>query len=188
VRRLALLVATAACLAACACGGSGGGSSSSAPQGPPLATTLPTSGTVRYKGDGRIYTVAPLHHPLRLDDIVVQVRRVAWRSSAGVGFKPPGTTTYGVVTLTVTNLTKSRQTVAPTQIWLRDASGAPFLAAATTTVPGNLLRRPIPPGRSVTGTLVYPTPRRETGYLLVYRFGDAAAIAKAEHVGLVRYS
>jgi hypothetical protein len=47
---------------------------------------------------------------------------------------------------------------------------------------------PIPPGATVTGTLVYPAPQRETGYLLVYRFADAKAIAKAKHVGLLKYA
>jgi hypothetical protein len=185
VTRLVPLLVAAVCLAGCA---SGGGGSSAAPKGPPVVTRLPVSGTVRYKGDGRIYTIAPLGRVLRLDDIDVRVRSVVWRRSVQVGFKPPGTTTYGVVTLTVTNPTKSRQTIGPTQIWLRNAAGAPYLAAATSNVPKSLLRTPIPAGGSVTGTLVYPTPQRETGYLLVYRFGDAKAIAKAEHVGLLKYS
>jgi hypothetical protein len=185
VSRLLAVVAVVACLAGCA---SGGGGSSAAPKGPPRASTLPTSGTVKYTGDGRIYTVAPLGHVLRLDDIDVQVQGVEWRKSVKVGFKPPGTTTYGVVTLTITNLTKTKQTVGPTQIWLRNAAGAPFLASATSNVPKNLLSTPIPAGGSVTGTLVYPVPVKETGYLLVYRFDDARAIAKAEHVGLVKYS
>jgi hypothetical protein len=95
---------------------------------------------------------------------------------------------YALVTLTVTNLTHASQQVALTQIWLRNSAGAPYLAAATASVPRNLLRLPILPGKSVTGTLVYPAPRRETGYLLVYRFADAKAIAKAKHVGLLAYS
>jgi hypothetical protein len=150
------------------------------------ATTLPTSGTVAFT-DGRVYTVAPLDSTLRLDDIAVRVRGVVWRRSVDVGFSPPGTKIYGVVTLTVTNPTKSTQRIGLTQIWLRDGSGHPYLAAARSGVPRNLLHLPIPPGASVTGTLVYPTPRRETGYLLVYRFADSNAIAKAKHVGLLRY-
>jgi hypothetical protein len=179
------LIALAACLAGCA---SGGGGSSAPPKGPPVVTRLPVSGTVKYKGDGRIYTIAPLGRVLRLDDIAVRVRRVVWRRSVHVGFTPPGTKTYGVVTLTITNPTKARQMVGLTQIWLRNAAGAPYLAAATSNVPRSLLRTPIPPGGTVTGTLVYPTPQQETGYLLVYRFGDAKAIAKAKHVGLLKYS
>jgi hypothetical protein len=184
VRRLVALIATVLTLAGC--GGSGGGTSSEPVTAPP-ASTLPTSGTVTYK-DGRVYTVAPLHTALRLDDVVVRVKSVVWRPSVRVGFKPPGTTTYGLVTLTITNLTHTSQKVALTQIWLRNAAGAPYLAAATAGVPRNLLGLPIPAGTSVTGTLVYPAPQRETGYLLVYRFGDAKAIAKAKHVGLLAYS
>jgi uncharacterized protein DUF4352 len=186
VRRLVPLLAVAACLAGCASGGGGG--SSAPPKGPPVVTRLPVSGTVRYRGDGRIYTIAPLGRVLRLDDIDVRVRSVVWSRSVQVGFKPPGTKIYGVVTLTITNPTRSRQMIGLTQIWLRSAAGAPFLAAATSNVPKSLLHTPIPAGGSVTGTLVYPTPQRETGYLLVYRFADAKAIAKAKHVGLLKYS
>ena len=106
-------------------------------------STLPTSGTVRYT-DGRIYTVAPLGRTLRLDDIAVRVQSVVWTRSVKVGFKPPGTRIYGLVTLTVTNRTGSRQQVGLTQIWLRDAAGNPILAAASATVPHNLLKMPIP--------------------------------------------
>ena len=181
--RLAPAIVVLLCLAGCS---SGGGGSSAGSTGPPTATTLPTSGTVRYT-DGRIYTVAPLGRTLRLDDIAVRVQSVVWTRSVKVGFKPPGTRIYGLVTLTVTNRTGSRQQVGLTQIWLRDTAGNPILAAASATVPHNLLKMPIPAGASVTGTLVYPAPRRETGYLLVYRFGDAKAIAKAKHVGLLKY-
>ena len=184
MRRLIALVAAALVLAGCS---SGGGGSSAGPSGPPVVTRLPTSGTVRYKGDGRIYTIAPLGRVLRLSDIDVQVRGVVYRRSVKVAFKPPGTTTFAVVTLTVTNTTKARQVIGPTQIWLRNPTGFPYLAAQTTAVPKNLLTTPIGAGAAVTGTLVFPVPRHETGYLLVYRFGDAKAIAKAKHVGLVKY-
>jgi Domain of unknown function (DUF4352) len=184
----ALLPALAAVLVlgGCASGGGGGGSSTG-PSGPPVVTRLPTSGTVRYKGDGRIYTIAPLAHALRLDDIDVQVRGVAYRRSVAVAFKPPGTKTFAVVTLTITNDSKKRETVGPTQIWLRNADGFPYLAAQTTGTPKTLLTTPIPAGGSVTGDLVFPVPQQETGYLLVYRFADAGAIAKAKRVGLVKY-
>jgi hypothetical protein len=187
VRKLWPLVAAALLLAGCSSGGGGGGGSSTAPSGPPVVTRLPTSGTVRYKGDGRIYKIAPLGRVLRLSDIDVQVRGVAYRKSVKVAFKPPGTTTFAVVTLKVTNITKTRQVVGPTQIWLRNANGFPYLAATTTAVTKNLLTTPIGPGDTVTGTLVFPVPQKETGYLLVYRFTDAKAIAKATHVGLVKY-
>jgi Domain of unknown function (DUF4352) len=184
VRRIVALLAVALSLAGC---GGGSGGASSAPVTTPPSSTLPTSGTVTYT-DGRVYTVAPVHTALRLDDVVVRVKSVVWRRSVKVGFKPPGTKAYGLVTLTVTNLTQTSQKVALTQIWLRNAAGAPYLAAATASVPRNLLGLPIPAGKSVTGTLVYPVPQQETGYLLVYRFGDAKAIAKAKHVGLLAYS
>ena len=186
MRGLVALTVVTLTLAGCA-GSGGGGGTSNGPASAPPASTLPTSGTVTYT-DGRVYTVAPLHTALRLDDVVVRVRSVVWRPSVKVGFKPPGTTTYGLVTLTITNLTHTSQKVALTQIWLRNAAGAPYLAAATANVPRNLFGLPIPAGKSVTGTLVYPAPQRETGYLLVYRFADAKAIAKAKHVGLLAYS
>jgi hypothetical protein len=190
VTRIAALAAVAACLAGCA----GSGSSSTGSSGPARVATLPTSGTVTFT-DGRVYTVAPLGAVLHLDDIEVRVRSVAWKprvdlgSVGGVAVKPPpGTKTFGVVTLTVTNKSTRPERLGVTQIWLRNAAGSPYLASATARVPDNLLRMPIPPGKSVTGALVYPTPQQETGYLLVYRFDDSTAIAKATHVGLVRYA
>jgi hypothetical protein len=190
VKRLVALVAVAACLAGC----SSGGNSSTGSPGPKRVATLPTSGTVTYT-DGRVYTVAPLGSVLRLDDIAVKVQSVAWKpkidlgSIAGVAVKPPpGTKIFGLVTLTVTNRSRKPERLGVTQIWLRNAAGSPYLASATARVPENLLRMPIPGGNSVTGVLVYPTPRKETGYLLVYRFDDSTAIAKANHVGLLRYA
>jgi uncharacterized protein DUF4352 len=190
VTRLLVLVLVAACLAGC---GSGGDSATGS-SGPKRVATLPTSGTVTYT-DGRVYTVAPLGSVLHLDDIDVKVRGVAWKpkvdlgSVAGVAIKPPpGTRTFGVVTLTVTNKSRRPERLGVTQIWLRNAAGSPYLASATARVPDNLLRMPIPAGKSVTGALVFPTPQEETGYLLVYRFDDSKAIAKASHVGLLRYA
>jgi hypothetical protein len=190
VKRLVALVAVAACLAGCS---SGGGASSSSP-GPKTVSTLPTSGTVTYT-DGRVYTVAPLGSVLRLDDIAVKVQSVVWKPHVALGSvsgtptnPPPGTKTFGLVTLTVKNMTQKPERVGLTQIWLRNAAGSPYLAAATADVPDNLLKMTIPPGKTVTGTLAYPTPEKETGYLLVYRFDDAKAIAKATHVGLLRYA
>jgi hypothetical protein len=187
VRRSLALLAVAACLAGCS---SGGGGDSSAPATAPTVSTLPTSGTATYT-DGRVYTVAPSGSLLRLDDLSVRVQSVVWKRH--VTFKepgftpPPGTEIYGLVTLTVENRTHRPQTVGLTQIWLRDGSGHPHLATAQAQVPRDLLSMRIAPGASVTGTLVYPTPRRERGYLLVYRFADAKAIARARHVGLLRY-
>lgn len=189
--RLLALVLAAACLAA-GCGS--GGDSSTGASGPKRVATLPTSGTVTYT-DGRVYTVAPLGDVLHLDDIDVKVQGVVWKpkvdlgSVSGVAIKPPpGTKTFGVVTLTVTNRSRKPERLGVTQIWLRNAAGSPYLASATARVPGNLLRMPIPAGKSVTGALVFPTPQEETGYLLVYRFDDSRAIAKASHVGLLRYA
>jgi hypothetical protein len=191
VTRLVALVAVAACLAA---GCSSGGGSSAASSGPKRVSTLPTSGTVTYT-DGRVYTVAPLGSVLRLDDIAVKVQRVVWKPHVdlgevgGVTIKPPpGTKTFGLVTLAVKNMTQKSERIGLTQIWLRNAAGSPYLAAATANVPDNLLKMTIPPGKTVTGTLAYPTPAKATGYLLVYRFDDAKAIAKASHVGLLRYA
>ena len=188
--RLLALVLVAACLAGC---GSGGDSSTGS-SGPKRVATLPTSGTVTYT-DGRVYTVAPLGDVLHLDDIDVKVQGVVWKpkvdlgSVAGVTIKPPpGTKTFGVVTLTVTNKSHRPERLGVTQIWLRNAAGSPYLASATARVPANLLRMPIPAGKAVTGVLVFPTPQEETGYLLVYRFDDSKAIAKASHVGLLRYA
>ena len=104
MRRLVALLALSICLAGCASGGGGG--SSAGPKGPPPSSTLPTSGTVKYT-DGRVYTVAPQGRVLRLDDITVRVQSVAWRHSVKVGFTPPGTKVYGLVKLTVANLTKA---------------------------------------------------------------------------------
>ena len=189
--RLVTLVAVAACLAGCS---SGGGSSSAGSTGPKRVSTLPTSGTVTYT-DRRVYTVAPLGSVLRLDDIAVKVQSVVWKAhvdlgkAAGVTIKPPpGTKTFGLVTLAVKNMTQKPERIGLTQIWLRNAAGSPYLAAATASVPDNLLKVAIPPGKTVTGTLVYPTPAKATGYLLVYRFDDAKGIAKAKHVGLLRYA
>lgn len=191
MRRLVALVAVGACLAGCS---SGGGGSSAGSTGPKRVSTLPTSGTVTYT-DGRVYTVAPLGSVLRLDDITAQVKSVAWKPHVDLGSvggtpinPPPGTKIFGLVTLSVRNLTKKPERLGLTQVWLRNAAGSPYLAAATASVPDNLLKMAIPPGKTVTGTLVYPTPQKETGYLLVYRFDDAKAIAKASHVGLLRYA
>ena len=182
MRRAPALIAIAACL--CGCSGGHGGSDGGTTA--PPSSTLPRSGTVTFTDD-RVYTVAPLGRLLRLPDITVRVDGVAWTRSVNSVFKPPGTHTYGVVTLTVRNLTHATQRIGTTQIWLRDAAGNPHLVAAGARVPKNLLTLPIPAGRSVTGTLAFPAPRRETGYLLVYQFADARAIAKATHVGLLRY-
>jgi hypothetical protein len=136
--------------------------------------------------DGKVYTVAPLGSKLVLDDVTVKVDGVEWTKAIQAPL-PPGTTIFGVVRLTVTNTSNIAQTVAPTQIWLLDSKNHAFLASAAAEVQHRLIGTAIAAGQSATGTLVFPAPGRETGNLLVYRFADAARIAQAHHVGLVRY-
>jgi len=182
VRRAALLAVVA--LAACGCSGGGASSSAGSDTAPP-SSTLPTSGTVTYK-DGKVYTVAPLGEKLVLDDVSVKVDGVEWTKNIDAPL-PPGTSIFGVVRVTLTNRSDATQTVAPTQIWLLDATNHAYLASTAAKVGHPLVGTAIGPGQSATGTLVFPTPGRQTGNLLVYRFADATQIAKAEHVGLVRY-
>ena len=183
MRRAVLLAALA--LAACGCSGGGSAGSSAGSNTAPPSSTLPTSGTVTYK-DGKVYTVAPLGAKLVLDDVSVKVDGVEWTKNVDAPL-PPGTRIFGVVRLTVTNRSGATQTVAPTQIWLLDSRNHAFLASAAAKVDQPLLGTPIGAGQSVTGTLVFPVPGRQTGNLLVYRFADATRIADAKHVGLVRY-
>ena len=182
MRRLLATAAAAAALTACSGGGGGSSSVSTAPP----SSTLPSSGTVTYT-DGKVYTVAPLGSTLTLDDVAVRVDGIEWVRHVDIPVTPPGTKMFGVVRVTVTNRSTADQTVALTQIWLLDSENHAFLAAATAKLPHPLVGAAIGPGQSITGTLVYPAPKRETGNLLVYRFGDATAIAHARHVGLVRY-
>jgi hypothetical protein len=184
VRRVAALAVAA--LVAAGCSGGGSAASGSTNTAPP-SSTLPVSGTVTYT-DGKVYTVAPLGSKLVLDDVSVKVDGIEWTRDLKAPL-PLGATVFGVVRVTLTNTSGVDQTVAPTQIWLLDSKNHAFLAsaAAAAEVGHPLVGMSIGPGQSATGTLVYPTPRRETGNLLVYRFGDATAIARATHVGLVRY-
>jgi hypothetical protein len=182
VRRAALLAALA--LAVCGCSGGGSSSSAGSNTAPP-SSTLPTSGTVTYK-DGKVYTVAPLGEKLVLDDVAVKVDGVEWTKNIDAPL-PPGTSIFGVVRATITNRSDANQTVAPTQIWLLDSKNHAYLASPTAKVDHPLVGTTIGPGQSVTGTLVFPAPGRQTGNLLVYRFADATRIADANHVGLVRY-
>ena len=182
MRRAAILLAAA--LAASGCSGGGSGASAGSDTAPP-SSTLPRSGTVTYT-DGKVYTVAPLGSKLVLPDISVKVLGVAWTKRVEAPL-PPGTTIFGVVRMTVTNTSTATQTIAPTQIWLLDSKNHAFLASASAKVGRSLIGASIGPGQSTTGTLVFPAPGRETGNLLVYQFADAAQIARAHHVGLVRY-
>ena len=182
--RAALLAVVAVALAAPGCGGGSAGSSSGSDTAPP-SSTLPVSGTVTYK-DGKVYTVAPLGAKLVLDDVSVTVEAVEWTKHVDAPL-PPGTSIFGVVRVTLTNTSNVAQTVAPTQIWLLDAENHAFLSSAAAKVGHPLIGRALGPGQSATGTLVFPAPGRQTGNLLVYRFGDATHIADAKHVGLIRY-
>jgi Domain of unknown function (DUF4352) len=149
-------------------------------------TVLPKSGTVRL--DGRIYTVADVGQTLQLGDISVRLKSIGWRHSVHVKVTPPGTTEYAVVTLTLTNRAATINRVGLTQFWLLDANRHPFLAAGGAGVPRPLVGLAIAAGGTVTGQLVFPVPARfGNGTLLVYQFADAAAIAKAAHVGIARF-
>ena len=137
--------------------------------------------------DGRIYTVTAPGTPLVLSDIRVQVRHSAWARSAGVTPVPPGTRAFATVRLTVTNLGNVARQVTLTQFWLVDGAGHEYLASADPHLTGSLMGARVPAGQTVTGRLVFPTPRRfPGGTLLVYRFADARGIAHARHVGIAR--
>jgi hypothetical protein len=152
----------------------------------PQARTLPASGTVQLPNH-IVYTVAAKGSPLVLDDIKVTLRSMKWVQSAGVPNPPPGTRAYAVVSLSVQNLSGSAHTIPITQFWLLDAGLHEYLAQARTNVPRPLVGMKLGSGATVHGTLVYATPRRfAVGMLLVYRFADAARVADAKHVGILR--
>ncbi len=171
-----------------------GSSSSSSTAGPPTTqaaryprvTTLPATGTV-VMPDHRIYTVAAAGTPLRLDDISVVLHSLRWERSVGAAVSPPGTRIFAVVKLVVQNLGSSPGTITATQFWLFQSASQESLPESHTDVPGSLVGRHVAAGASVSGTLVFPTPRKfSSETLLVYRFADAAAIARAKHVGILR--
>jgi Domain of unknown function (DUF4352) len=152
----------------------------------PRASTLPESGTARLP-DGRVYTVAGSGSDLVLDDIRVRLRSLTWRPVTDPAIVPPGTRALAVITLSVGNLGSTARTILPTQFWLLDAARHEFLAEARSRTPDALIGTRVASGGSVHGTLVFPTPRRfSSGTVLVYRFADAAAIAHASHVGILR--
>jgi hypothetical protein len=182
---VALVVAAAGCS-----GGSSGAASSTAPSTRASsvrhAATLPDQGTVQLP-NGRIYTVAPPGGALRLSDIQVRVRSLAWSRSADVGSAPPGTHAYATVRLAVTNRGSKASPVTLTQFWLVDGAGNEYVAAARARVAEPLVGARVGPGATVEGTLVFPAPSRFAGgSLLVYRFADASAIAHAKHLGIAR--
>jgi hypothetical protein len=185
------VAATILVLTALVAGCSGDDSSST---GVPVSTptaiseseTLPAEGTARLP-DGRVYTVVPAGQTLELEDIGLRIDRLRWRNDAGVSMPPLGTMTYAVVTVTVENRGSEQASVQPTQIWLLSATNHAFLPANETNVPRSVLMRSLEPGQKLTGTLVFPLPRRTGGGLLVYPFADAAAIATAKDVGVARF-
>jgi hypothetical protein len=176
-------------LLASACSGGGSASSGAPPasSGPSVqeVTQLPASGTVRYSG--RIYTVAARGTTLKLDDVTLRIDTFGWSKNVPVQVKPPGTATFGVFQLTITNLSDQDVTLRATQIWLLDEGNHPFIPAPGAQVDNPLIGKVVPAGGTVTGTLVYAVPKRVSGGLLLYRLADAEGIAKAEHVGLLRY-
>jgi hypothetical protein len=180
--RLTALLAIALATAACS-GGSSSSSSGGATSGPPVATTLPNAGTVRLS-DGKTYTVVAPGQTLELDNLALKIRSLSWHKNVSVTFKPPGTSTYAVFTVTVENRGDQAGTVLATQIWLRSTLNHAYLAADA-DVPRPLIGKQVQPGAKVTGALVFPLPGRVDGGLLVYRFGDTPAGAK--HVGIARY-
>jgi hypothetical protein len=130
----------------------------------------------------------PAGRTLRLDDIALQIHHVSWARTVPGAIKPPGTSVFAVVEVTVTNRTSKPQTVGPTQIWLIDAGMQVFLGSPHAQVSRPVFGHPIPPGGSYTGNLTFGLPRRLPGGLLVYRFADANAIAHAQRVGVARYA
>ena len=167
------------------CGGSGH-HTSGAVQTVPLVSTLPVSGTVRLRGQpGRIYTVSAAGTTLRLSDVAVRVLSFGYAPRVSVPVRPPGTRVFAVIDLRVDNLTATAHTLPLTQIWLQ--AGRAFLAAAGAHAGRPLVGRTVPARGSVTGTLVFALPARpQAPLLLVYRFADAAAIAHATRIGLLR--
>ena len=172
--------------AACS-GGSSAGSSSTHGPTVPQATTLPASGTVQLPNH-LIYTVVPAGQTLQLDDIALKILNVGWTRTVKGAVKPPGTTIFAIVAVTITNRTSKTQKVGPTQIWLIDPGMQVFLSSPAAQVPRPVVGHPIPAGGTYTGHLVFALPRKVPGGLLVYRFADADAIAHAKRVGVARYS
>jgi hypothetical protein len=183
IRRATVLLLLLA-MAASACSGGGTAATSAAASGPPVATKLPPSGTVRLP-DGITYTVAAPGQTLALDNLSLRIDNLRWTRHIQVPVVPPGTTIYAVFTVTVTNTGDGAATLGPTQVWVRNDGNRPFLAAGRAGVPRQLVGSTLPPGQPVRGRLVYPLPGKITGGLLVYGFGELPATAK--HVGIARY-
>jgi hypothetical protein len=181
--RLTALVAILLATAACSGGSSGATSAGSGPSAP-TATVLPASGTAKLS-DGITYTVAAPGTTLRLDNLALRIIGLSWEKHVPVTVTPPGTRTFAVFTVSVTNGGNQAATVQPTQVWLRTMLNHTYLAAPGANTPRPLIGRQLQAGERVTGTLAFPLPGRQQGGLLVYRFGDTPAGAR--HVGIARY-
>jgi hypothetical protein len=183
IRRAFIPLIVASALAA-GCNGSSSGSSGAAPASSKetvrTAQTLPAQGTVRLP-DGRIYTVAAPGEVLRLDDVTLKINGLTWSQASDPDAVPPGVKYVATADLTIGNTTSQAQTVGPTQIWLL-AGTATFVAN-----PGGIINKPVPAGETRNGKVSFFVPRKQIGGLMLYRFADAAAIAKATHVGVARY-
>ena len=173
-----------ACALASGCSGSSSGSSSasavSSKETVRTAQTLPAQGTVKLP-DGRVYTVAAPGQVLRLDDVTLHINGLTWSPSADATDVPPGARYVATADVTIGNTTADSQTVGGTQIWL--------LAGSSTFVanPGGVIGKQVPAGKTRDGKVSFYLPRKQVGGLLLYRFADADAIAKATHVGVARY-
>jgi|tagenome__1003787_1003787.scaffolds.fasta_scaffold20983169_6 hypothetical protein len=169
-----------------ACGDSGSSAPSSAAistLSAPAATELPPEGSVTLP-DKRIWTVVAPHRRLQLDDITVVVQRVDWKPGPGTKQAPLGTRVHAVATISIRNTGSKAAKVLPTQFWLIDERNLtlPHLPAGS-----GLVGKEVAAGEEMTGTLTFPMPAKVPGGILVYSFADAAAIAKATHVGFARY-
>ena len=167
-----MLVVLALVAAACS-GGSGGGSTAA-------STTKPKPKPK--------YTIAKSGTPLKLGDITVRVVSVSWPKGVSVGVAIPGLDKYAVVKLAVTNTGTEPGKIAATQFWLLDAARQEYLASLKNNVSHKLIGLDVAEGATVTGNLVFPTPRKfTTGSVLTYQFKDALAIAKATQIGLAQF-
>jgi hypothetical protein len=186
VRPTALVALLAVLLAGCAGGGEAGGTGAAAPAADAsTAASGASAPAVVVGGDERTYEVATAPAPLRLDDIAVRVLDVRLRPRDDVVAPPPGTVVYARLRLAVRNLGDRTRRVLPTQLWLLDTAGNTYLAG-TTHDDDALVGRRVAPGATVRGTIVFPLPTRRAATLLVYRFADAAAIARAGTAGLIQ--
>jgi hypothetical protein len=178
---LALLVLATAT----ACAGGGDGADTGASGAP--ATAAPAGGTTISGPDERTYVVAKPGERLELDDLTARLVKFRWRRDAPVAAAPPGTRAYAEATIHLANTGRRPAVVRPTQIWLVDGAGNTYLPAARADLPDGLVGRRIAPGAAATGRVLFPTPARGEGSVLVYRFADAEAIARATRAGLLEH-